>query len=122
MTELPEGLLTAIDAYQSDPEWFPPQGTAGLRAMVRVDGDPSEADFKWVEAREVLIEEANGVWEEIAQAAPMPTTADVLEGGEVVYPEWVGTDWEQIMGMPWSETFPDALAEAKAYLEQTTGA
>ncbi len=120
--ELPEGLLAALDAYQSDPDWFPPQGTAGLRAMARIGGDPNEADFEWVEAQEKLHAEAGDVWDEIARVAPMPTQADVMSTNEIVYPEWVGTIWAETLQLPWSQDFPEALSEAKAYLEQTTGA
>lgn len=120
-TELPEGLLASLDAYQSDPDWFPPQGTPGLRAMARLGGDPTEADFEWVESQEKLHEEANEVWVGITLAAPMPTTEEVMSGTDVVYPDWVGTIWAETLQLPWSQDFPQALDEARAYLEQTTG-
>lgn len=120
--ELPEGLLAALDVYQSDPEWFPPQGTPGLRAMVKVGGSPTKADFEWVESRQPLIDEANEVWAEITRLAPMPTRDELLDTNEVVYPDWVGTIWQRTLQYPWSQDFEEALAEAKAYLEQTATA
>lgn len=120
MNELPEGLLAALDAYASDPDWFPPQGTPGLRAMARLGGEPTPADFEWVERQLALHEEANEVWGQITQIAPMPTRDDLTDTNEVAYPAWVGTIWSETLHLPWSQDFPEALAEAREYLEQAS--
>ena len=118
MTELPEGLLAALDVYESDPDFMPPQGSPGMRAMARLDGTPTKADFEWVERQEVLHEQAAVLWNAITQIAPMPTSDDVVNGDAFVYPDWVGTIWAETMQQPWSQDLDAAVAEAEAYLAE----
>lgn len=117
MNELPEDLLVALDVYQSDPEDIPPQGSPSLRAMNRMEGEPSAADFAWVEQQTKLQERAMELWVELNQVAPVPTPSDVIGGEPQVFPDWIGTIWQRTILDPWAQDLGDAIEEAEAYIE-----
>lgn len=120
--ELPEDLLVALDIYQSDPDGVPPQGSPSLRAMNRLDGEPTKADFEWVERQLALQDRASELWDEINQVAPMPTREDVMSQEAPAYPDWIGTIWQRTMLDPWSQNLAEAIEEAEAYLAKQTAA
>jgi len=117
MNELPEDLLVALDIYQSDPEGIPPQGSPSLRAMNRMEGEPTPADFAWVENQTKLQERAMELWVKVNEIDPVPTPEDVTNGKSPVFPDWIGTIWQRTILDPWAQDLNDAIEEAEAYLE-----
>ena len=117
MSELPEDLLVALDVYQSDPEGIPPQGSPSLRAMNRMGGEPTPADFEWVENQKKLQEQAMELWVKLNEVEPVPTAEDVTNCEEVVFPDWIGTIWQRTILDPWAQNLGDAIEEAEAYIE-----
>ncbi len=115
-TGVPDSLLAALDIYQGDPDSIPPQGTPSLRAMYRVDGQPSKADLEWIAEREAKVADADRVWQEITEIAPMPTYDEIVASEVIEYPSWAGTKWGEVLGYFWAEDFDEALDEAKEYL------
>ena len=116
MMELPEDLLVALDVYQSEPNGVPPQGSPSLRAMNRMGGEPTKADFEWVERQVELQERASDLWATIYEIAPMPTADDVKAGQAPEFPDWIGTIWQQTMLDPWAQDLEAAIEKAEAYL------
>jgi len=116
---IPEGLYIALLAYAEDPTFTPPQGSPGLRAMVKLGGQPLPADFDWIDRQYDLQDEANEV---LAQLEPMPTPEQILNSPtEYPYPGWVGTPWSQTLMMPWSQDMETAIEEGRAYVSSKAG-
>jgi hypothetical protein len=113
---LPEGLWVALMAYVDDPDWLPPQGSPGLRATAKLNGQPTPGDLDWVEEQLVLQARAADVLAELHEKAPMPTQQDIMDSVEVVYPNWVGTIWSTTLMHPWSQDLEQAIKEAEDYL------
>lgn len=118
---VPEGLWVALRAYVSDPDWLPPQGTPGLRAMVKLETTPTPRDLEWIDDQQALFTRASGVLERLTQTAPMPTSEEVMDGGNVEYPDWVGTPWAETLMHPWSQDLENAIEQAEDYVREKTG-
>lgn len=112
---IPESLLTALHAYLNDPKFLPPQGSPGLRAMVKIGGEPLPSDFEWIDRQQQLIEEADKVLKALHQADPMPTLQELVDGA-AEYPSWVGKGWAETLILPWSQDLDNAIREAKLYV------
>lgn len=113
---IPEGLWVSLTSYTADRDWLPPQGTPGLRALVKLGTSPTPRDLEWIECQQELFPRAQAVLEKIHELAPMPTTEQVMNGDEVEYPDWVGTMWAETLMHPWSQDLADAIEEAEAYV------
>lgn len=120
--ELPEDLLVALDVYQSEPNGVPPQGSPSLRAMNRMGGDPTEADFAWVDRQVELQAEAMELWVELNTIAPVPTAEQVTGGEAPPFPAWIGTIWQQTLLDPWAQDLEQAMMEARVYIGEQTAA
>jgi len=119
---LPDELMIALLAYQDDPSWLPPQGSPGLRAMLKVEGEPHDRDFEWVDEQHELQKKALALYQEMVVAAPPPTTKQILSGNPVEYPDWIGTPWSETLMSPWSQNLYDAIESAEEYLDTKTRA
>ena len=119
---VPEGLFVSLITYLDDPDRMPPQGSAGLRAMVRTGGTPIPADLDWIQAQEELFPRAQRVLEKVHAIAPMPTTQDIMDGIDVRYPDWVGTIWAETLLHPWSQDLEQAIEEGEAYVSAKASA
>lgn len=114
---LPEGLWVALLSYIDDPDWLPPQGSPGLRATAKLNGQPTPGDLEWVKNQLELQARAADVLVELHEKAPMPTQQDILDSVEVVYPDWVGSIWSTTLMHPWSQDLEEAIKEAEDYLD-----
>lgn len=116
--ELPHELMVALYAYLDDPSWLPPMGTPGLRAMAKNGGDPTDRDFEWVETQRALQVKANDLYRQMCNVAPPPTAEEIMNGGQVNYPDWIGTPWSETLMSPWAQDLDDAILKAEEYVEQ----
>jgi hypothetical protein len=119
---IPEGLWVSLLAYIDDPDWLPPQGSAGLRAMVKLGGDPNAADLDWIQNQYQLQDFADDLLKALTAVAPMPTQEDIMDSTEVAYPDWVGAIWVQTLTHPWSQDMAAAIEEGEAYVGTKTSA
>lgn len=117
---IPEGLWVSLLSYIDDSDWLPPQGSAGLRAMVKLGGQPNAADLDWIQNQYQLQDLATDVLKAVTELAPMPTQEDIMDSTEVTYPDWVGTPWMQTLTLPWSQDMSAALEEGEAYVRSKT--
>lgn len=115
LSDIPEGLVVVLHAYLDDSDWLPPQGSPGLRAMIRTGGKPNSRDFEWIRHQEELIEAAAVVLQRVHEVSPMPSQEEVLDGG-ATWPTWVGTPWYETLMHPWSQNLDWAIEQAELYV------
>lgn len=118
MDELPNDLIAVLLAYEDDSDWLPPQGSPGLRAMIKTDGGPTKDDFKWIAEQREKQNRARIVHQRLIDNDPLPTYTEIIEAVEdVTYPEWQGTTWAETLVHPWAQNLEEAISSAEEYLE-----